>query len=303
MTTPQTFTVYLGSSGYARPVFKEAALEMGRLIGANGKSLVYGGMDAGLMGLVASAALESGAHVTGIVPEKIKDSERILSGLSNTIMVHDLWDRKKRMFQMADIVIALPGGFGTLDESLEMLYWADLHLHCKPLVLVNIENYWGPLIAYLQALPDFDPRFLKVVDTPAEALSISTNDDAAIMDAFAPGRQERYPHFEDEITRDTQAPILIDKPSLENSYYFVCALGLKQLGKHNRPMGLVSTNGQFDALLEWFYSAQTEKFITEKCLKLFDCATDLDTLFTKLKSQQHVSIDLHSEKWGAAEII
>ena len=142
MNSIETLTVYLGSSGHARPIFKNAAIELGRLIGESSKRLVYGGMDAGLMGLLAIAALEAGAHVTGIIPRKLKDSERILKNLSDTVMVEDLWDRKKRMFKQADAIISLPGGYGTLDESLEMLYWAALNLHNKPLVLVNIEGYW-----------------------------------------------------------------------------------------------------------------------------------------------------------------
>ena len=170
-----TYTVYLGSSGYARDVFKQSAIEMGAALGQRGKALVYGGMDAGLMGLVAKAALDNGAQVTGIIPEKIRDSERILRGLSETIMVHDLWDRKKRMFQMADVVVSLPGGYGTLDESLELLYWGYLHLHNKPLVLVNIEGYWDGLIAYLKSLPDYDERFLIVVDSTEDVFEATSH--------------------------------------------------------------------------------------------------------------------------------
>ena len=299
MLQTNTYTVYLGSSGFARPVFKDAAIEMGTLIGAENKNLVYGGMDAGLMGLVASAALKSGAHVTGIIPEKIRDSERILRGLSETIMVHDLWDRKKRMFQMADVVVSLPGGYGTLDDLLEMLYWGYLDLHKKPLVLVNIEGYWNSLVKYLKAQPDYDERFLIVVDTPSEVLTATQKLD---LPEPKPGLAERFPHFEDEITRRTEMPIIMDRSTIENSYYFVCALGLKQLGKHTRPMGILNQNGEFDALLDWFKTAQDEKFITDKCLELFDTAQDLNTLRSKMDAQSDISIDLHAEKWGAAEV-
>lgn len=294
-----TYTVYLGSSGYARDVFKQSAIDMGTELGRRGKALVYGGMDAGLMGLVAKASQEAGAKVTGIIPEKIRDSERILRGLSETIMVHDLWDRKKRMFQMADVVVSLPGGYGTLDESLEMLYWGYLDLHGKPLVLVNIEGYWDGLIAYLQSLPDYDGRYLKVVESPEDVFDVVKD---ATLPKVKPGLQERYPHFEDEITRRTHAPIIIDRASIENSYYLVCALGLKQLGKHNRPIGLLNNDGQFDDLIAWFENARDERFITDKCLSLFDTAHDMDTLMALLGKQKTVSIDLHTEKWGAAEV-
>ncbi|MFP4313269.1 MAG: TIGR00730 family Rossman fold protein [Alphaproteobacteria bacterium] len=295
----KTFTVYLGSSGFARPAFKEAAITMGSLIGDQKHNLVYGGMDAGLMGLVAKAALETGAHVTGIIPEKIRDSERILRGLSETVMVHDLWDRKKRMFQMADVVVSLPGGYGTLDETLEMLYWGYLDLHNKPLVLVNIEGYWNSLVKYLKSQPDYDERFLKIVASPHDVFSAVQNLD---MPPPKPGLQERYPHFEDEITRRTDTPIILDRATIENSYYFVCALGLKQLGKHMRPMGILNDQGQFDGLIDWFKTAQKEKFITDKCLQLFDTARDKATLYNMLDNQSGVAIDLHAEKWGASEV-
>lgn len=298
MNKNKTYTVYLGSSGFARPVFKEAAIEMGRLIGEQNKNLIYGGMDAGLMGLVAKAALDNGAPVTGIIPEKIRDSERILRGLNETIMVHDLWDRKKRMFEMADVVVSLPGGYGTLDESLEMLYWGYLDLHNKPLVLVNIEGYWDDLVSYLKSLPDYDERFLIVVNNAAKVFDAT---DKLELPPAKPGLQERYPHFEDEITRRTDAPIILDRCTIENSYYFVCALGLKQLGKHVRPMGILNDKGQFDGLINWFKTAQAEHFITDKCLKLFDVASEKHTLFDLLEDQASITIDLHAEKWGKSE--
>lgn len=294
MTAPRTLTVYLGSSGRARPVFQDAALKMGEIIGASGYRLVYGGMDAGLMGQVAGGALEAGGPVVGIVPRKLQDSERILKGLTETILVEDLWQRKKKMFEMADAVVTLPGGFGTLDETLEVLYWGKLKLHAMPLVLVNIENYWAPLIAYLETLTDFDRRFLIVVDRVEDVIPALDK-----WDAPSVAKQSgSFPHFEDEILRRTAEPILIDTPTVENSYYAVCALGLKQLGKHTRPIGFLNKDGRFDGLLKWFVTAAKEAFITEKCLKLFNAAADEESLREKLKNQGIVSIDLHREKWG-----
>ena len=297
MKTIETLTVYLGSSGHARPVFKEAAIALGTLIGENGKKLVYGGMDAGLMGLLAIAALENGAHVTGIIPRKLKDSERILTNLSDTVMVEDLWDRKKRMFKRADAIIALPGGYGTLDESLEVLYWANLALHNKPLVLVNIEQYWDHLIAFLNTLPDFDKRFLIVVDNVKDIMPALQ----AYQSLPEPEATDRYPHFEDEICRETNQPIIIDVPSVENAYYAMCAVGLKQLHKHKRAIGFLNENGAFDALLNWIETAAKEKFITPHCLELFSAGEDENTLRTILQNQDYVEIDLHEAKWGSNE--
>ncbi len=290
-----TVTVYLGSSGHAKEVFQDSALEFGRIIGKQKKKLVYGGMDAGLMGQVAMGALHAGAHVTGIVPQKLKDSERILQGLSETILVGDLWERKKRMFLAADAIIALPGGFGTLDEALEILYWAALDLHKKPLVLVNIEGYWDLIIEFLKPLQDFDARYLIVVDTAKDVFP-------ALEQWQAPPEviklAESYPHFETEIVRVTEDSILIDKASVENAYYAVCALGLKQLAKHNRAIGFLNAGGQFDALLQWFLLAHKEHFITDKCLQLYSATADEKTLRELLSKQAPVAINLHAEKWG-----
>lgn len=287
-------TVYLGSSGRARSVFKEAAAKLGTRIGESGKMLVYGGMDAGLMGILATNALQAGGHVTGIIPRKIKDSERVLQNLSETIMVEDLCDRKKQMFLMADAIISLPGGFGTLDESLEVLYWANLGLHNKPLVLVNIERYWTPLIEYLESLSDFDPRFLIVVDQIEDIIPALQNWDAPPAVKTPP----HLPHFEDEITRDTNMPILVDRANIENSYFVICALGLKQLGKHVRGIGFLNTDGRFDALLRWIHHAAEETFITQKCLKLFADDADESALRENLSKMEAVHIDLHKDKWG-----
>lgn len=295
MNSFNLLTVYLGSSGHARPVFKQAAQELGTLIGAHKKHLVYGGMDAGLMGILATAAMKAGAHVTGIIPRKIKDSERILSGLNDMIMVEDLCDRKKQMFLMADAILALPGGFGTLDESLEVLYWGGLGLHNKPLLLINIEDYWGPLITYLKTLPDFDDRFLIVVDSVAEALPALENYSPPPRVKVPP----HLPHFEDEITRDTAMPIIVDRANVENTYFVICALGLKQLDKHQRHIGFLNDQGQFDDLLKWITQAHVEKFVTDYCVQLFDVDADEETLRAKLKDQPEIHIDLHTEKWGS----
>ncbi|MEM7679770.1 MAG: TIGR00730 family Rossman fold protein [Pseudomonadota bacterium] len=291
-------TVYLGSSGKARDVFKNAASDLGRIIAESGRNLVYGGMDAGLMGILAQNALDAGGHVTGIIPRKIKDSERVLNGLSKTIFVEDLCDRKKQMFLMADAIISLPGGFGTLDESLEALYWGALGLHAKPLVLVNIEGYWDSLITYIEGLSDFDPRFLIIVDSVEEIIPA--------LEAFEPlpdaETPPHLPHFEDEITRDTDQAIVLDKANIENSYFMVCAMGLKQLGKHNRALGFLNADGQFDGLLAWFKRAEREHFITPKCLQLYSSHENEDMLHVILKNQERVEIDLHAEKWGKSAV-
>jgi uncharacterized protein (TIGR00730 family) len=295
MSTLQMLTVYLGSSGRTRPVFQQAAEHFGVLIGERGKKLVYGGMDAGLMGLLASKALESGAHVTGIIPKRLQDSERIHPHLTETLLVNDLWERKRRMFLAADAIIGLPGGYGTLDECLEVLYWGHLKLHDKPLVLVNIENYWGELIAYLRTLPDFDPRFLIVTDSVEGVFPAL---DAWTFEEEILEIEDGFPHFEADILKDTDAPIILHQASIQNTYHFITALGLKQLGKHQRPMGILNDKGQLDGFVSWIFKAAEERFITEKCLLLFSTAATPETLDEALREQKPVHIDLHREKWG-----
>ncbi len=293
----KTLTVYLGSSGRSRPIFKEQATKLGQIIGQSGKELVYGGMDAGLMGTLAKSALDNGAKVTGIVPRKIKDSERMLDGLHDLIIVDELCERKKLMFLRADAVITLPGGFGTLDEALEVLYWGNLGLHNKVLVLVNVGGYWDDLITYLKTLPDFNPRFFIAVNNVEEVIPA--------LDAWsAPTHIEpppHLPHFEDEIMRETKQPIIIDIASIENTYFAICALGLKQLGKHQRGIGFLNQKGEFNLLLKWIKLAAEETFITQKCLGLFADDEKEQALRKKMNSLENVSIDLHTEKWGKAE--
>jgi len=296
MPNLNTLTVYLGSSGNARPVFQDAALRLGTMIGRSRRRLVYGGMDAGLMGLIATHALKAGGEVTGVIPQKLKDSERILQNLSETVLVGDLWERKRRMFDMADAVIALPGGFGTLDEALEILYWAHLGLHNKPLVLVNVEGYWTPIIEFLRKQKDFKPEFLIAADAPEDIIPRLEAWDAPTA-PVSPAKD--FPHFEAEISRATDEPIILAKSSVETAYLGACALGLKQLGKHKRAIGFLNKGKQFDELLRWIQKAAEEKFITPKCLQLFSMAEDEKRLNELLSAQLPVAIDLHADKWGA----
>ncbi len=293
-----TLTVYLGSSGHARDIFKNSAIELGKNIGQSNKHLIYGGMDAGLMGLIAQSALTCGGAVTGIVPRKIQDSERMLAGLTKTLIVEELCDRKRLMFEECDAALVLPGGFGTADEALEVLYWGALSLHSKPILFININSYWTDFIAYIKTLPDFNPAYFIEVNTVAEALP-------ALEKWQSPPyikTSSHMPHFENEITRNTAQPIIIEKANIENSYFVLCALGLKQLGKHARPIGFLNPDGRFDGLLSWLKTAAKETFITQQCLSLYNEAKDRKTLLDLLDKQITPSIDLHKEKWGESNV-
>lgn len=137
--------VYCGSSSGADPRYREAARELGAGLAARGIELIYGGGRNGLMGVVADAALAGGARATGIIPVHLEHREVAHRGLSDLVIVSDMHQRKRVMAERADAFAVLPGGVGTLDETIEILSWRQLELHDKPLVIIDIAGYWAPL--------------------------------------------------------------------------------------------------------------------------------------------------------------
>jgi uncharacterized protein (TIGR00730 family) len=156
MAKPQvrTVCVYCGSGPGTDPAFAEAAAALGREMAANGIGLVYGGGNIGLMGIVARAVLDHGGHVTGIIPEFLKTRERMLEDVQETLVVPDMHTRKRLMFERADAFVALPGGIGTLEETIEQMTWAQLGRHKKPILLANIKSFWDPLCALLEHMKE-----------------------------------------------------------------------------------------------------------------------------------------------------
>lgn len=149
MTNLKSICVYCGSSFGHDTTYLDAARNLGRLIGEAGLSLVYGGGSVGLMGAVAKSALDHGAQVTGIIPEFLQQREVMLHEVSDLIVTRDMHERKKLMFQKSDAFVALPGGIGTLEEVVEMMTWAQLGQHHKPVLLANINGFWSPLLQLL----------------------------------------------------------------------------------------------------------------------------------------------------------
>jgi len=141
--------VFCGSSDGANPGYLQQAVNLGRALAANGMGLVYGGASIGLMGALADAALEGGAEVIGVIPEALAAREIAHNSLSELHVVGSMHERKARMASLADAFIALPGGFGTLDEFLEILTWAQLGIHRKPCILVNTAGYYDGLLRFL----------------------------------------------------------------------------------------------------------------------------------------------------------
>ena len=142
--------VYCGSSAGTHPGFAKAAAELGRLMAESGVELVYGGGDVGLMGVVAQSVLTHGGRVTGIIPEFLRRRENMLKDVQDLVVVPDMHARKQLMFERSDAFVALPGGIGTLEELVEQMTWAQLGRHGKPILLLNVERFWDPLIALLE---------------------------------------------------------------------------------------------------------------------------------------------------------
>jgi len=147
--TAQRVAVYCGSADGADPAFLAEARALGQAIAAAGLGLVYGGACVGLMGAVADAALDAGAEVIGVLPKVLAGREIAHTGLTALEVVPTMHERKMRMHALACAFIALPGGYGTLDEMIEAVTWAQLSMHSKPCILVNTLHYWDGLLAFL----------------------------------------------------------------------------------------------------------------------------------------------------------
>ncbi len=141
--------VFAGSSAGARADYVTAAAELGRVLAARGIGLVYGGARVGLMGAVADAVLADGGEVIGVIPQSLVEKEVAHTGLTDLRIVTSMHQRKALMADLSDAFIALPGGWGTLDEMFEILTWAQLGLHRKPCGLLNAEGYFDRLLAFL----------------------------------------------------------------------------------------------------------------------------------------------------------
>lgn len=136
--------VFAGAQTGVDSCYRRAAEQLGKVIAARGYTLVYGGGRIGLMGYLAQSALDGGAEVTGVIPKFLTHRELLHQGLTRTIVVNDLFQRKARMIELSDAFIALPGGIGTLDELLEVIAWRQLKQLCKPIGVLDTDGYFGP---------------------------------------------------------------------------------------------------------------------------------------------------------------
>ncbi len=145
----QRLCVFCGSSTANSSIYADAARRLGALLASRGMELVYGGGHIGLMGILADAALEAGGEVIGVIPQSLQERELAHSNLTRLHVVETMHQRKALMADLADGFAALPGGFGTADELFEILTWAQLGLHAKPIGLLNVAGYFDFLLAWL----------------------------------------------------------------------------------------------------------------------------------------------------------
>ena len=141
--------VFCGSRAGARPAYAEIARQSGAMLARRGWRLVYGAGDVGLMGEVARACQQAGGETFGVIPVHLLGKEVGKRDLSTFVITETMHERKKVMYMNSDALVVLPGGAGTLDELFEVLTWRQIGLHGKPILLVNTEGYWDPLLAML----------------------------------------------------------------------------------------------------------------------------------------------------------
>ena len=172
--------VFCGSSFGRGETYKAAAETLGRLFAERGITLVYGGARVGLMGAVADAVLGAGGQAVGVIPSSMLDREIAHQGLTKLHVVRSMHERKALMANLSDAFIALPGGFGTLEEFCEILTWGQLGLHQKPVALLNVDGYYDDLLALFDKA--FSEQFIR---TEHRRLIIQAADPINILDQFA----------------------------------------------------------------------------------------------------------------------
>ena len=146
--------VFTGAASGINKLYKDAAYQMGQMLASRGLGLVYGGGKLGLMGAVADGVLAANGKVTGIIPKFLDNVEVGHQGVTDLHIIDSMHERKAMMYDAADAFIILPGGLGTLDETMEIITWRQLGLHQKPIIIVNLNGYWDSMLLMFQNIID-----------------------------------------------------------------------------------------------------------------------------------------------------
>jgi uncharacterized protein (TIGR00730 family) len=172
-----SLAVFCGSKNGTTPLFMEHAVQLGKLLVAHNVTLVYGGGNVGIMGTIANAVMDNGGRAIGVIPRVLVDWERQHNSLSELLVVDDMHTRKKKMYELCDAAIILPGGFGTLDELFEMVTWNQLSIHDKQIFILNSGGFYDHLLAHIQQMQkekflyEAAEKRLAVITEPAELIS------------------------------------------------------------------------------------------------------------------------------------
>lgn len=175
--TVHSIAVFCGSKNGVNPLFIEHAVQLGKILAAKNITLVYGGGNVGIMGTIANAVMDQGGKVIGVIPQVLVDWERQHNSLSQLLVVDDMHTRKKKMYELCDAAIILPGGFGTLDELFEMVTWNQLSIHDKQIFILNSGGFYNHLLAHIQQMQDEKflyeaaQKRLTVINEPSELIS------------------------------------------------------------------------------------------------------------------------------------
>ena len=148
----KSIAVYCSSSNDVDEAFKEEARKVGELLGKNKYKIVYGGGNMGLMGTISNSSIAAGGHVYGVITKHLIDFEKKNKSLNNLKIVTSMHERKIEMFNSSEIFLIFPGGIGTLEEFFEVYSWKQLHIHSKPIIIYNFNNFWDDLIMLIDNL-------------------------------------------------------------------------------------------------------------------------------------------------------
>lgn len=186
----KSLTVFCGSSFGNIKQYEDQAYELGKKLAERNIDLVYGGANVGLMGAVANGALESNGKVIGVLPNFLRGKEIAHNSLSELIIVETMHERKTKMNELSDGVITLPGGYGTLEEFFEMLTWAQLGLHKKPIAVLNINGFYNELLSLIETmvsngfLKQVNQQMLLVSDNIDDLLNMMADYEAPVVEKW-----------------------------------------------------------------------------------------------------------------------
>lgn len=190
MVALRAVCVFCGSSAPADPRYRDAARALGALVARRGVGLVYGGGSVGLMGELADAALGHGGRVIGVIPVGLFAREVDHTGLTELHEVASMHERKQLMYDLSDAFVALPGGLGTLEELAEAATWSHLGLHSKPVVLLDVDGFWGPLVTLLDRM--VGTGLLKPTSRDLIQRARSAEEALSLLTAAKPAHPEKW---------------------------------------------------------------------------------------------------------------